>query len=162
MIYTIGYSDRTLPQLLRELERRGITQIIDVRSSPWSRNAAFNATQIAQWSERAGILYRQEGKVLGGRAEIALDHPDYLAALDRILDAACRERILLMCAEGRPEDCHRTTAIAASLLVRFGVIARSICRDGSEEDVTDTLQRVPAGRIDPLIRDLLERQPSLF
>lgn len=162
MLYSIGYSDRTLPQFLNELERRGIGQIIDVRSGPWSRNAAFNANQIAQWSERAGILYRQEGKVLGGRAEIPLDHLDYLAALDRILDAACRERIVLMCAEGRPEDCHRTSDIAASLLARFGVITRSICRDGSDEDVTDTLQRVPAGRIAPLVRDLLERQPSLF
>jgi len=162
MLFSIGYSDRSLPQFLHELEQRGITQIIDVRSSPWSRNAAFNATQIAQWSERAGILYRQEGKVLGGRAEIALDHPDYLAALDRILDAACRERIVLMCAEGRPEDCHRTSDIAVSLLARFGVITRSICRDGADEDVTDTLLRVPAGRIDPLIRGLLERQPSLF
>ena len=54
--------------------------------------------------------------MLGGRAEIPLDHPDYLAALDRILDAACRERLVIMCAEGRPEDCHRTTDIAASLL----------------------------------------------
>ncbi|WP_374284685.1 DUF488 family protein [Novosphingobium sp.] len=162
MLFSIGYSDRTLPQFLYELERRGITQIIDVRSSPWSRNVPFNAKQITQWSERAGILYRQEGKDLGGRAEITLDHPDYLAALERILDAACRERVAVMCAEGRPEDCHRTSDIAASLLARFGIVTRSICRDGSDEDVTDTLQRVPAGRIDPLIRDLLERQPSLF
>jgi len=162
MIYTIGYSDRTLPQFLHELERRGITQIIDVRSGPWSRNATFNATQIAQWSERAGILYRQDGKILGGRAEISLDHPEYLAALDRILDAASRERVVVMCAEGRPEDCHRTTDIAASLLARFGVVAQSIRRDGLDEDVTDTLLRVPASRIDPLIRTMLDAQPSLF
>ncbi len=162
MLFSIGYSDRTLPQFLQELERRGITRIIDVRSSPWSRNAAFNAKQITQWSERAGILYRQEGDILGGRAEVPLDHPDYLSSLDRILDAACRERIVLMCAEGDPTQCHRSTDIAASLLARFGVITRSICRDGSDEDVTDTLLRVPAGRIDPLIRDLLERQLSLF
>lgn len=162
MIYTIGYSTRTLPEFLHELERRRISQLWDVRSSPWSRNQPFNANQIERWAERGGVLYRQEGKVLGGRAETPLDHPDYLAALDRILDAACRERIVLMCAEGRPEDCHRTTDIAASLLARFGVIVRSICRDGSEEDVTDTLQLVSAGRIDPAIRAMLERQPSLF
>lgn len=162
MLYSIGYSDRTLPQFLHELERRGIGQIIDVRSSPWSRNAAFNATQISQWSERAGILYRQEGKVLGGRAEIPLDHPDYLAALDRILDAASRERVVLMCAEGRPEACHRTTDIAASLLVRFGVVAKSIRRAGADEDVTDTLRRVSASRLDPLIRGRLIAQPYLL
>lgn len=162
MIFTIGYSTRTLPEFLHELERRSITQIIDVRSSPWSRNAAFNATQIAQWSERAGVLYLQEGKVLGGRAEIALDDPRYLAALNRILEAASQERVVLMCAEGRPEDCHRTTDIAASLLARFGVVARSIRRDGSDEDVTNTLMRVSASRIDPLVRAMLDAQPSLF
>lgn len=162
MIYTIGYSDRTLPQFLQELERRSITQIVDVRSSPWSRNAAFNATQIAQWSERAGILYRQEGKVLGGRAEIPVEHPDYLAALDRILDAACRERVVVMCAEGRPEDCHRTWDVGASLLVRHGVIARSILRDGREEDLTETLRRVPSSRMSPPIIAALSSQPSLL
>lgn len=162
MIFTIGYSDRTLPQFLHELERRGIGQIIDVRSSPWSRNAAFNAQQIAQWSERSGILYRQEGKVLGGRAEIPLDATEYLEALDRILDAASRERVVIMCAEGDPTQCHRSTDIAASLLARFGVVARSIRRDGTDEDVTDTLMRVPASRIDPLIRTMLDAQPSLF
>lgn len=162
MIYTIGYSTRPLPEFLHELERRRITQLWDVRSSPWSRNQPFNANQIERWAERGGIFYQQEGKVLGGRTEIPLDHPDYLAALDRILDAACREPVALMCSEGRPEDCHRTSDIAASLLARFGIVTRSICRDGSDEDVTDTLQRVPAGRIDPVIRDLLARQPSLF
>lgn len=161
MLFSIGYSDRTLPQFLHELERRGIGQIIDVRSSPWSRNAAFNATQISQWSERAGILYRQEGKVLGGRAEIPLDHPTYLAALDRILAAACRERVVVMCSEGRPESCHRTWDVGASLLVRHGVVARSILRDGWEEDITDTLRRVAPARIAPEIRAKLEGQSSL-
>ena len=162
MIYTIGYSTRTLPEFLYELERRRISQLWDVRSSPWSRNQPFNANQIERWAERGGVLYRQEGKVLGGRAEIPIDHPEYLAALDRILDAACREPVALMCSEGRPEDCHRTSDIAASLLARFGIVTRSICRDGSDEDVTDTLQRVPAGRIAPLIRAMLDAQPSLF
>lgn len=162
MIYTIGYSTRTLPEFHRELERRGITQLWDVRSSPWSRNQPFNANQIERWAERAGIFYRQAGDVLGGRTEIALDDARYLAALDSLLDAACREPLVVMCSEGRPEDCHRTTDIAASLLARFGVVTRSIRRDGADEDVTDTLMRVPVGRIDPLIRTMLDAQPSLF
>lgn len=162
MLYTIGYSDRSLPQFLDELQKRGITMIIDVRSSPWSRNAAFNASQIEQWAERAGIHYRQEGTVLGGRTEIPLDHPDYLRALDRLLDAACREAIGIMCAEGRPEDCHRTWDVGASLLVRHGVIARSILRDGREEDITATLHRVPSSRFAPEMREMFDGQPGLF
>ena len=162
MIFTIGYSTRTLPEFLHELERRQITQLVDVRSSPWSRNAPFNAAQIEQWADRGGMLYRQCGDVLGGRAEIDLDDPTYVAALDTLLHAACREPLVIMCAEGRPEDCHRTWDVGASLLVRHGVIARSILRDGTEEDVTETLRRVPANRIAPKIRVKLGAQPDLF
>lgn len=162
MIWTIGYSNRSLPEFLNELERRRITQLFDVRSSPWSRSAAFNAPQIEQWSERAGIMYRQCGDILGGRAEIHLDDPRYLAALDRLLDAACREPLAIMCAEGRPEDCHRTWDVGASLLVRYGVIARSILRDGGDEDVIDTLVRVQPSRFSPLISAALDSQLSLF
>ena len=162
MIYTIGYSTRTLPEFLSELERRGITQLVDVRSSPWSRNQPFNANQIERWAEQGGLLYRQAGGVLGGRAEIALDHPDYLAALNRLLDTACRDPLAIMCSEGDPTQCHRTWDVGASLLVRHGVIARSIKRDGRDEDVTDTLERVPCSRIAPEIKGIAEADPAIM
>ena len=162
MIFTIGYSTRTLPEFLHELGRRGITQIIDVRSSPWSRNAPFNASQIEQWSERGSILYRQCGDVLGGRTEITLDDRRYIDALEKLLDAACREPLVIMCSEGHPEQCHRTWDVGASLLVRYGVVARSILRDGTEEDLTATLIRVPARRISAEIRRQQQVQPDLF
>ena len=155
MIWTIGYSNRSLPEFLHELQSRGITQLVDVRSSPWSRYPVFNANQIASWADREGILYRQEGAVLGGRAEIGLDHPDYIAALDRIIDAARREPLALMCAEGDPAQCHRTWDIGASLLARYGLIVRNILRDGREEDATETLRRVSASRIAAEIYDML-------
>lgn len=161
MIYTIGYSTRTLPEFLRELERRNITQLWDVRSSPWSRNQPFNANQIIGWAERSGILYRQAGDVLGGRNEIALDDPCYVAALDRLVVAACREPLAVMCSEGHREQCHRTWDVGASLLARYGVIARSILRDGRDEDICETLRRVPAPRITPEIRALFDAQPNL-
>ena len=66
---------------------------------------------------------------------------------------AGRENIAIFCAEGDPAACHRTWDIGASLLVRYGVIARSILRDGREEDVTDTLRRVPPANISACIAD---------
>jgi uncharacterized protein (DUF488 family) len=162
MIYTIGYSTRTLPEFLRELERRGITQLWDVRSFLWSRNQPFNANQIERWAERGGILYRQYGDILGGMAGIRLNDPAYLAALDRIINAACREPVAIMCAESDPAQCHRTWDVAASLLVRWGIVTRSILRDGREEDVTATLRRVIPSRIKPEIREALDAQPDLF
>lgn len=162
MIYSLGYSSRTLPEFLRELERRGITCLIDVRSSPWSRNAPFNANQIERWSEKAGIMFRQSGDILGATADIPLDDPAYLAALDRIINAACREPVAIMCAEGDPAQCHRTWDVGASLLVRWGIVTRSILRDGWEEDITATLRRVIPSRIKPEIRAALDAQPDLF
>ena len=162
MIWTIGYSNRSLPEFLHELQSRGITQLTDVRSSPWSRYPAFNANQIASWSDREGILYRQEGAALGGRAEIGLDHPDYIAALDRIIDAARREPLVLMCSEGDPAQCHRTWDIGASLLARYGLIVRNIKRDGTDEAVTETLTRVRISQITPEIRRMLDALRTLF
>ena len=162
MIWTIGYSNRSLPEFLHELQSRGITQLVDVRSSPWSRYPVFNANQIASWSDREGILYRQEGMVLGGRAEIGLDHPDYIAALGRVIDTARREPLALMCSEGDPAQCHRTWDIGATLFARYGLIVRSIKRDGTDEAVTETLTRVRVSRIAPAIRRMLNKAPTLF
>lgn len=162
MIYSIGYSNRTLPEFLTELRRREITQLWDVRSSPWSRNSPFNAPEIERWAERACILYRQQGNILGGRSDIGLDDPRYCDALEAMLEASCREPLVIMCAEGDPAHCHRTWDVGASLLVRFGVVARSILRNGSEEDITATLARVPTSRIEPRIREALASQQDLF
>lgn len=155
MIFTIGYSNRTLPEFLHELQRRSITQLADVRSSPWSRNTPFNASQITKWTEPAGIMCRQFGDVLGGRTATSLDASEYIDALGQLIEAARREPLAIMCAEGRPEDCHRTWDIGASLLFRHGIIARSILRDGREEDITATLLRVPRGKLSDIVRNAL-------
>ncbi len=162
MIYTIGYSTRTLPEFIAELEKRSITQLCDVRSSPWSRNAAFNASQIERWSEAAGIMYRRCGDVLGGRADIPLDDPAYVASLDQIVNASLREHVAIMCAEGDPRQCHRTWDIGASLLLRHGVIVRNILRNGREEDITETIKQVRKSNFDQHILRDLTRNVSLF
>lgn len=107
-------------------------------------------------------MFRQWGDVLGGRADIALDDPRYIERLEQIIDAARRERIAIFCAEGDPAACHRSWDIGASLLVRYGVIARSICRDGREEDITDTLARVRPNNFRVKTRTALAVQIELF
>lgn len=52
--------------------------------------------------------------------------------------------------------------MGASLLVRWGIVTRSILRDGQEEDITATLSRVIPSRIKPEIRAALDAQPDLF
>jgi uncharacterized protein (DUF488 family) len=157
MLFTIGYSTRTLPEFLSELRRRGITQLWDVRSSPWSRNAPFNLNAIGRWAEREGILYRPFGEVLGGRAEVSLDDPRYVAALEQLISAAQREPLAVMCSEGDPAQCHRTWEVGASLIEKYGLMARSILRDGNEEDVTDSLRRVSIKSLEVPVREIIGR-----
>jgi uncharacterized protein (DUF488 family) len=152
MIWTIGTSNRTLGEFLYELERRKITCLIDVRSSPYSsRFPWFSRQQIERWTERQALMYSWQGSILGGRSDTPLDHPDYIATLERILSCAGRENVAIFCAEGDPAECHRTWSVAASLLVRHGVIAQSILRDGREEAVIDSLRRVPLASIEHCI-----------
>lgn len=162
MIYTIGYSNRSLPEFLNELHGRGITQLWDVRSSPWSRNAPFNAPKIEMWAESEGIFYHRCGDVLGGRSEVPLNDPKYLDGLEQILAASSREPLAIMCAEGDPSQCHRTYDIGASLLIKLKVVVRSILRDGKEESVEKTLGRVPASWFNSEIGAALNRQVDLF
>ena len=151
MIFTIGTSNRPLSEFLHELERRSITYLVDVRSSPYSRMPCYSRSQIERWAELQGCLYRWEGQILGGRSLTALDDPDYHIALDRILSGAGRENVAIFCAEGDPSACHRSWDVAASLLVYHGIATRSILRDGREEDILETLRRVPRANISKCI-----------
>ena len=161
MIYTIGYSNRSLPEFLNELTCRGIRQLWDVRSSPWSRNAAFNAPQIIQWSERAGIYYRQCGSIFGGRSEIALDDPSYINLLGELTKASESETVAIMCAEGDPAMCHRSWDIGASLLIKWKLPVTSILRDGSVENILVTLLRIRRSNFAPAILSALDRMHPL-
>jgi len=145
MIYSIGYSTRSLPEFLRELSCRGITQLWDVRSRPRSRNWPFNAPQIERWAEREGILYRQCGNVLGGHSGVPVDDPAYLNALNDIVRIGRSENLAIMCTEGDPARCHRTHKIGAELYRRHSVSVRSILRSGAEEGIEQTISR--AGRL---------------
>lgn len=156
MIYTIGYSNRSLPEFLNELTSRGIRQLWDVRSSPWSRNASFNAPQIVQWSERAGIYYRQCGSIFGGRTEIALDDPRYIDLLDQLTKVANSENVAIMCAEGDPALCHRSWDIGASLLLNWNLAVTGILRDGSNEDIGATINRINRRNFSPAILSALD------
>ncbi len=151
MIYTIGYSNRSLSEFLNELTSRGISQLWDVRSSPWSRNAAFNASKINHWSDSAGIFYRQCGPIFGGRSEVALDDPIYIDLLNELLIAAKRAPVAIMCAEGDPALCHRSWAIGASLLLKCKVSVTSILRDGKLEDINATINRIRRTNFAPAI-----------
>lgn len=162
MIYTIGYSDRVLPEFVRQLEVRGVTQLIDVRSNPWSRNPVYSRQRIEEWSSTQGIYYRFCGEILGGMSDVGLRDPEYISAISKIARASTNEVIAIMCAEGDPAKCHRTWSIAGSLLARHEIDPISVLRDNTEERSTQSILRVSKRKLPDFTLDYLNAQISLF
>ena len=129
-IYTIGYGSRPIDAFIEVLRQHEIAYLIDVRSAPYSRyKPEFSKAALAAELQRHGIRYIFMGDTLGG-------HPDdeacyvngkvvyekvaataaYQRGVERLRNAfAQQRRVVLMCSEGKPEHCHRSKLIGATL-----------------------------------------------
>lgn len=107
-----------------------ISDVCDVRSTPWSRfSPQFNKTTLALALEQAGITYRFYGETLGARPANpdlvrdgrvswdALRATDgFRRSIEEITDLGNKARPSLLCAERDPAECHRTVLVARSLV----------------------------------------------
>jgi uncharacterized protein (DUF488 family) len=143
VVLTIGHSTRSIEEFIRLLKAHGVRRVIDVRTIPRSRhNPQFNRDTLSSALHRARIHYRHMPG-LGGLRHARRDstnrgwrnasfrgYADYMQTatfrrnLDRCIDLAKSERVVLMCAEAVPWRCHRSL-IADALLIR-GIAAREI------------------------------------
>jgi uncharacterized protein (DUF488 family) len=143
VVLTIGHSTRSIEEFIRLLKAHDVRRVIDVRTIPRSRhNPQFNRDKLAAALHGARIHYRHMPG-LGGLRHARRDstnrgwrnasfrgYADYMQTatfrrnLDRCIDWAKSERVVLMCAEAVPWRCHRSL-IADALLVR-GIAAREI------------------------------------
>ena len=182
-VFTIGHSNHSLEAFLALLRRHDVEEVIDVRSSPYSRYSPhFNHDVLNAALGKAGIEYVFLGGELGGRpADRSFYDADGRVLYDRLADGdsfpdgirrvmrhADERRAALMCSEKEPLDCHRTLLVARTL-AEFGVAVEHILADGELEDHDDTMGRLmaifklpPNGDLfrsrDEVIVDALERQ----
>ena len=168
-VYTIGHSDHSIEAFLALLADNGVNMVVDARSSPHSRWVPhFNPDSLEPALEREGIDYAYMGKELGGRpndrsaydaegrvsyerAAMADDFADAIASLIRQAD---ERRIVLLCMERDPLECHRALLVARALAEQ-GVDVRHILWDGGIESHEELMDR--------LLESLgLPPQPDLF
>lgn len=119
MIYTIGYQKmKTAEELLKELQKREINLLMDVRSKPQGWNPQFRQNHLDDFLQKHGIAYWWMGKQLGGFGEIKE------VEIERLAGYVAHENktICLMCMEADPDKCHRKTDIARRLKA-YGVVA---------------------------------------
>jgi uncharacterized protein (DUF488 family) len=138
--FTIGHSNRTLQEFAGLLSAADITLVADIRTVPRSRaNPQFNKDTLPDALATFQISYDHVAALGGLRgktpgvppdingfwsnqsfhnyADYALSE-DFLAGLERLLDAAHRRRCAIMCSEAVWWRCHRR--IVADYLIAGG------------------------------------------
>ncbi len=129
-IYTIGYGERSIEDFIAALQQYQIAYVVDVRTAPYSRyKPEYSKEALSAALQAQGIRYLFLGDQLGGRppdpacySDGKVDYekvklqPFYQAGLARVQQAFTQQiRVVLMCSEGKPMQCHRSKLIGASL-----------------------------------------------
>jgi len=131
-IYTIGYGDRSIEAFIAALHANTIAYLLDVRTAPYSRfKPEFSKEALAKALAAQGIRYVFVGDSLGGRPDDSAcyvdgrvdydrvrEQPFFQRGIERVQAAHAQQlRVVLMCSEGKPEQCHRTKLIGETLVV---------------------------------------------
>ncbi|MDE0031109.1 MAG: DUF488 domain-containing protein [Deltaproteobacteria bacterium] len=161
-VLTIGHSTHAIETFVGLLERYEVVEVVDVRSTPYSRfNPQYNREPLARSLTARGIEYVYLGWELGGRPDdpacyengrVRYDRveatPMFQRGLDRVLQAAAGHRVAMMCAEKEPLECHRTLLVAQALESR-GVSVDHILADGGLEAHAAAMDRLLVMHGDP-------------
>jgi uncharacterized protein (DUF488 family) len=130
LIYTIGYGNRAIGDFLELLRRYGVECLVDTRSLPYSRfRPDFRKKALQEHLEKAGLQYLYLGDALGGKridpdcyvnGELDLQRlyskPSFQAAIEQVAETARQGlQLVLMCAELRPDQCHRSWMLTTPL-----------------------------------------------
>jgi uncharacterized protein (DUF488 family) len=129
-VFTIGYEQSTVPDVVAALTAAGVELVVDVRAVAASRRPGFSKTALAGALREAGIGYEhlralgtpKEGRDAAKRGDQAtlervyagqLELPEAQAAAAILLDRIDAQPTAILCYEREPADCHRTLLIAA-------------------------------------------------
>ncbi|MFG6300450.1 MULTISPECIES: DUF488 family protein [Streptomyces] len=138
-LVTFGHGTADRAALAELLRGAGVSTVVDVRTAPGSRrDPDLLRERLAEWLPEEGLAYRWERR-LGGFRKPATDSPDvvwrntsfrgyaghtrspeFVTAMDELLEAAARERTTVMCSEAVWWRCHRR------LIADFAVLARGV------------------------------------
>jgi uncharacterized protein (DUF488 family) len=167
-LFTIGHGDLSLERFLSLLAASSIRVVADVRSNPASaRFPWFERAALARELESLGLSYRWFRELGGLRprdpdeaAHPALGHEwqrSYAAAMNRpefhlacanLIGLAASSLTAVLCAEKRPESCHRSL-LADKLIVMGARVVHILGPDAAEEHHLHPDLEVQPGLSDP-------------
>jgi uncharacterized protein (DUF488 family) len=149
---TAGHGNRSIDEFVALLKEAAIERLVDVRAYPASRrHPQFARAALERSLGEAGIRYEWEGKALGGRRKPAPDSPhvalrspafrayadhmttgEFRAGIERVEAAAQTSRVVVMCAERLPWECHRF--LISDYLVAAGATVVHLVNPGSTRE----------------------------
>jgi uncharacterized protein (DUF488 family) len=129
-VFTIGYEQATIDEVIAALKAAGVELVLDIRAVAASRRPGFAKSALAASLREAGIAYEhlralgtpKEGRDAakkGDRATLErvyagqLELPEAQAAAAQMLDRIDARPTALLCYERDPADCHRTLLLKA-------------------------------------------------
>ena len=161
-IYTIGYGSRSIEQFIEVLQQHEIAYLIDVRSAPYSRyKPEFSKEALEAKLQQHRIRYVFMGDTLGGHPddetcydergqvdyEKVKDTEIYQRGIERLQTAFAQQQcIALMCSEGKPEHCHRSKLIGASLTTQDLPVIH-IDENDEQQTQDDVIERLTKGQM---------------
>jgi len=160
-IYTIGYGSRSMKQFVEVLQQHELAYLIDVRSAPYSRyKPEFSKEALANELQRHGIRYVFMGDTLGGQPDDEACYVNGVVSYEKVeatvsyesgikrLQAAFdqRQRVVLMCSEEKPENCHRSKLIGATL-TKLGIPIVHIDENNEPQGQAEIIDRLTGGQL---------------
>lgn len=141
VVLTIGHGTRPIEAFLELLQGAGVQRLVDVRSFPGSRrHPQFGQDALAESLRATGIEYgwaRDLGGFRKARADSPhvairnagfrgyadhMEHEEFRAARDRLIEEAREARTTVMCAESVWWRCHRRMLADALLAAGCDVL----------------------------------------
>jgi uncharacterized protein (DUF488 family) len=151
-IYTIGHSNHSLEPFLNLLRDLRIDVVVDIRSKPSSQVVPhFNRKPLENSLKMNGFKYLYFGKELGGKPNskefygadghvlysLIAKSPAFIQAIERLLKGIHEYRVVLLCGEENPLNCHRRLLVG-KVLRNYDVTLQHIRGNGrvqSEEEL---------------------------
>ena len=145
LLYTIGHSQHELEYFYNLLKKYNINNLLDVRSTPYSKYAeAYNKEQLRNSLSIKGIKYSFMGKFFGARPDnIELYNEEgyldfekvaksdlFIKGMENVLLGLEKgNNIALMCTEKDPIDCHRAIMVSRAFSLN-GIDIKHILPNG--------------------------------
>ena len=160
-IYTIGYGARDMASFLSALKVNDIHYLIDIRSRPYSSyKPEYSKQSLQNFLESNGIRYVFMGDTLGGQPENNQCYTDgkvdyekvaqqdfFQSGVERLSKAGqLGQRVVLMCSEGKPENCHRSKLIG-KVLAAQGIDVLHIDENDKVIDQKQVILRLTDGQL---------------